>query len=50
MKRDGDEVQLSGEEASGGTSPHILRYMLGASLTLVIVALSAIWITGSAFN
>lgn len=47
MERHGDEVELTTEEASGGTQPHIVRYMLGASLLLVIVALSAVWITGA---
>jgi hypothetical protein len=47
MKRDGDQVQLSTEEASGGTSPHIVRYVLGISLFLAIIALSAVWITGT---
>ncbi len=48
MKRDGDKVELSTEEASGGTRPHIVRYILGISLFLVIVGLSAVWITGAA--
>ena len=47
MKRNGDQVELTTEEASGGTSPHIVRYILLISLTLAIVALSAIWITGA---
>jgi hypothetical protein len=44
---EGDEIHVSSEEASGGTQPHILRYMLGVSLALAIVALSVIWMTGS---
>jgi hypothetical protein len=47
MKRNGDEVELTTEEASGGTSPHIVRYILVISLTLAILALSAVWITGA---
>ena len=47
MKRSGDQVELTGEEASGGTSPRIVRYVLLISLTLAILALSAIWITGA---
>jgi hypothetical protein len=48
MQRDGDEIQVSTEEASGGSTPHIVRYILGISLVLVIVALSLIWIIGAA--
>lgn len=47
MERQGDEVHVSEEEASGGTQPHIVRYVLGVSLLLVVVLLSAIWIIGS---
>ena len=47
MERQGDEVHLSEEEASGGSQAHILRYILGVSLLLVIVLMSAIWIIGS---
>ena len=47
MERQGDEVHVSQEEASGGDQPHIVRYILGISLLLVIVLLSAIWIFGS---
>jgi len=47
MERQGDEVHLTEEEASGGTKPKIVRYVLGISLLLAIAALSAIWITGA---
>lgn len=47
MHHEGDEIHVSSEEASGGTQPRRVRYMLAASLALAIVALSAIWITGS---
>lgn len=47
MERQGDEVHVSQEEASGGVQPHIVRYVLGVSLLLVIVLLSLIWILGS---
>jgi hypothetical protein len=48
MQRDGDEIQVSTEEASGGSTPHIVRYILAISLLLAITALSLIWITGAA--
>jgi hypothetical protein len=47
MERDGDEIRLSTEEASGGSQPGVVRYMLAAGLLLAIAALSAIWITGA---
>jgi hypothetical protein len=50
MRKDGEEIHVSTEEASGGVQPHILRYMLGISLLLAILALSAIWITGATMS
>ena len=47
MERQGDELHVSEEEASGGVQPHIVRYVLGVSLLLVVVLMSAIWILGS---
>jgi hypothetical protein len=47
MKRNGDQVELNTEEASGGTTPHIVRYILAISLFLAILSLSAVWITGA---
>lgn len=47
MERQGDEVHVSETEASGGVQPHIVRYVLGVSLLLVVLALSAVWILGS---
>jgi hypothetical protein len=47
MKRNGDQVELNSEEASGGTRPNIVRYVLAISLLLAILGLSAVWITGA---
>ncbi len=47
MNRIGEEIHVSSEEASGGSTPHIVRYVLAISLGLAIVFLSAIWIIGS---
>lgn len=44
MERQGDEVHLSEDEASGGTKGHGVRWVLGAGLVLVILAMSLIWI------
>lgn len=35
------------DKARGGSTPHIVRYVLIISLLLAILALSAIWITGA---
>ncbi|HVH49111.1 MAG TPA: hypothetical protein VM760_04440 [Sphingomicrobium sp.] len=47
MERQGDELHVTEEEASGGTQPHIVRYILGISLLLVTALLSLVWIIGS---
>jgi hypothetical protein len=42
---DPDEtVHLSGQSARAGATPHMTRYILGASLVLVVVAFLAIWL------
>lgn len=48
MERDGDEVHVTETEASAGSQPRVVRYVLGISLLLVVVLMSAIWIIGSA--
>ncbi len=48
MERQGDEVHVNTSEARGGSTPHIVRYILAISLILAIGALSLIWITGAA--
>jgi hypothetical protein len=47
MRKEGDEIHLTEEEASGGTKPHILRYMLAVSLALTIIAMTALWVVRS---
>jgi len=47
MFREGEEVHVTTEEARGGSTNMGMRYVLIISLALVIVALSAIWITGA---
>lgn len=47
MERQGDEVHVTEVEASGGSQPHIVRYVLGISLLLVVGLMSLIWIIGS---
>jgi hypothetical protein len=47
MERQGDEVHLNETEATAGVKQHGVRYVLGFSLLLVVIALSAVWILGS---
>ena len=47
MHREGEEIHITTDEARGGETGTGLRYMLGFGLALVIVALSAVWITGA---
>ncbi len=50
MERQGEEVHLDEVEATGGVKRQGVRYVLGFSLLLVVVAMSAIWIFGSVFK
>jgi hypothetical protein len=47
MDRQGDEVHVTETEASGGSQPHIVRYVLGISLLLIVALMSLVWIIGS---
>lgn len=44
MERQGDEVHLNEEEATGASKPHVVRWVLGISLILAVVAMSLVWI------
>lgn len=48
MQRDGDEVHVETDEARGGESTGVMRWVLGVSLFLAIILLSAIWMFGAA--
>ena len=50
MERQGDEVHLNETEATAGVKAQGVRYVLGFSLLLVVIAMSAIWILGSVFS
>jgi len=50
MERQGDEVHLNETEASGAVKAQGVRYVLGISLLLVVIAMSAVWILGSVFS
>jgi hypothetical protein len=47
MDQQGDEVHVRTTEARGGSTPHIVRYILAISLFLAIAGLSIVWITGA---
>jgi hypothetical protein len=47
MERQGDEVHVNTSEARGGSTPHIVRYILAISLLLVVVAFAIIVMTGA---
>lgn len=47
MERQGDEVHLNETEATAGVKAQGVRYVLGFSLLLIVVAMSAVWILGS---
>ena len=47
MERHGEEVHLNETEATGGIKAQGVRYVLGFSLLLAVIAMSAIWILGS---
>ena len=50
MERQGDEVHLNETEATGAVKAQGMRYVLGISLLLVVIAMSAVWIIGSLFS
>lgn len=47
MERLGDEFHLNETEATAGAKGHGVRYVLGFSLLLIVIAMSAAWILGS---
>ncbi len=50
MQKNGDQIEVSTEEASGGVTNHGVRYVLIISLFLAIMVLSLAWITGAIIN
>ncbi|WP_068071804.1 hypothetical protein [Novosphingobium lentum] len=47
MERHGDEAHITTTEARGGSTPHIVRYVLVISLLLAIAAMTIVWVTGA---
>jgi hypothetical protein len=48
MHKDGDHIDVTEVEASGGVKNVGLRYMLGISLFLAVIILSVMWMTKAA--
>ncbi|MCM8558011.1 hypothetical protein [Sphingomicrobium sediminis] len=44
MERQGDEVHVTEEEATGAVKPHVGRWVLGISVLLAVIAMSLVWI------
>jgi hypothetical protein len=50
MHKDGDKIDVTEEEASGGVKNQGVRFVLAVSLFLAIIVLSAMWMTGALLN
>jgi hypothetical protein len=50
MHKNGDKIDLTAQEASGGIKNQGVRYVLAISLFLAIIALSFMWMTGAILN
>jgi hypothetical protein len=47
MENKNNEIHLDREEARAGSTPGIVRYVLGISLVLVVIAFTVIVMTGA---
>ena len=50
MERRGDEIHIDSDDARGGSTPHIVRYVLGISLALAVIAMTAVWLIPALSN
>lgn len=41
------EIHKTTDEARAGTTPHIVRYVLGISLFLACATLTIVWVSGA---
>jgi hypothetical protein len=44
MEQQGREIHVETDAARGGETPHIVRWVLGISLAMAIIAMSAVWL------
>lgn len=47
MERHGEEVDVTTEEARGGSTPNVMRYVLLISLFLAAAVMTIVWVTGA---
>lgn len=47
MERRGEEIHTETDDARAGSTPGVMRYVLGISLALAVIAMSAVWIIPS---
>ena len=46
MADDEEPIHLPTDETRGGSTPGVVRWMLGIGLTVVIVGMALIWLVG----
>ncbi|MEN7538533.1 hypothetical protein [Aurantiacibacter flavus] len=44
MQNDDQQLHMKTDDARGGTAPNTVRWVLGISLVLAVIAMSIIWI------
>ena len=44
MEKHGEEITVTEEEATNKTNPQGVRWVLGISLALIIVAMTVVWV------
>ncbi len=47
MERQNKEIHISTDDARGGSTPRVVRNVLGYGLLVAILSMSAIWISGA---
>ena len=50
MEKQGDEVHVTEEEATGAVKPHIGRWVLGVSMVLIVIAMTLVWAIPAIFG
>ncbi|MDE2563421.1 MAG: hypothetical protein KGL48_14355 [Sphingomonadales bacterium] len=47
MERHGDEIHVTSEEARGGATPFVMRYVLVLSTALAAALMTIVWVAGA---
>ena len=50
MEKQGEEVHVTEEEATGAVKPHIGRWVLGVSMVLIVIAMTLVWAIPAIFG